>query len=72
MNKVIKYIKRNTKGMTPSQRKMWVDKLADFFRRESIDYVNGKPIPVSDDIEFVAEAMLNKDDKDDPTGALIE
>jgi len=54
--------------MTPSQRKMWVDKLADFFRRESIDYVNGKPIPVSDDIEFVAEAMLNKD----PTGALIE
>jgi len=70
MNKVIKYIKRTTKGLTPSERKMYVDRVADYFRRESIDYVNGKPIQVEKDVDLIAEVMLDKDE--DPTGALIE
>jgi hypothetical protein len=68
--RVIKYIKGKTKGMTPSERKMWVDKLSDYFRRESIDYVNGKPIPIDKDIDLIAEVMLDKDE--DPTGALVD
>lgn len=68
-DRTVKYIRKQTKGLAPSERKMWVERLYEFFRKESIDYVNGKPIPVSDEPETVAEAILQKEE--DPTGAII-
>lgn len=69
MEKAIKYLKRITKGLTPSERKMYVERIYEHFRRESISYVNGKPIPVSTEVEDESEARLEKEE--DPTGALI-
>jgi hypothetical protein len=58
---VIKYIKRKTKEMTPSERFIWLEKhIYSPLRIESIKYVNGQAIPVSDDPETVGEAILKK------------
>lgn len=69
--KAVRYIKRRTAKMTPSERFMWVEReIYNYFRRESIDYVNGKQIEISNEPEFIAEMMIDKDE--DITGALID
>ena len=61
MSKVIQYIKRKTKGMTPSERFLWVEKeIFNPLRLESIKYVNGQPLPISDEVDTIGEAVLYK------------
>lgn len=61
MTKMLNYIKKKTKGMTPSERFIWLEKhIYTPLRIESIKYVNGQPIPVTDEVETVGEAMLKK------------
>lgn len=60
MTDILKIIKKKTKGMDPATRFIWVEKnIFNPLRRESIRYVNGEPIPVSEEPETVAEAILN-------------
>lgn len=62
MTYVIKYIKKKTKDMTPSERFIWLDKhVYTPLRVESIKYVNGQIIAISDDVETIGEAQLVKD-----------
>jgi hypothetical protein len=72
--KTLRYIKRRTKHMTPSERYIWFTRdVSETLRKESISYVNGNPIPINPDYEFVAQAMLDKEEQElEGTGALID
>ena len=67
MSKELAYIKRKTKGMTPTERFQWIERhIYNPLRIESIRYVNGKGVEVSDEVEFLAEAVLEKDKSQSP------
>jgi hypothetical protein len=62
LSKELAYIKRKTKGMTPAERFMWLEKnIYNPLRLESIKWVNGEPVQVPDEPSFIAEAFLEKD-----------
>ncbi len=62
MSKELLYIKKKTKGMTPTERFIWVEKnIYNPLRLESIKYVNGEPIPTIEEYDTISEIMLEKD-----------